>query len=77
MPDIDKLDGDNTLSVFMYLTSKLKIMDIKVQCNLSLNFTTDNVLHSMSGYYLTTLEACVEYLISLSVKNSKASTQIP
>ena len=73
MPDFDKLDGDNTLSVFMYLTSKLKIKDIKAQCDLSLNFTTDNVLNSIIGYYLTTLEACVEYIISLGIKNSKDS----
>ena len=73
MPDFDKLDGDNTLSVFMFLTSKLKINDIKAQCDLSLSFTTDNVLNSIIGYYLTTLEACVEYIISLGIKNSKDS----
>ena len=67
--DIDKLDGDNTLSVFMYLTSKSKIKDIQAQCNLSLNFTTENILHSMTGYYLATLEACVEFIINLSMTN--------
>lgn len=66
--NIDKLDGDQTLSIFMYLVAKANIKTLPSQCDMMLNFTTNNLLNSITGYYVTTLEACLTCMISMGNK---------
>jgi len=63
-----KLDADQTLSIFMYIVAQSQVTDISTHCKIIEKFSTNNVLNSVSGYYATTLEACVNCLCSMSLR---------
>jgi len=64
-----KLDGDQTLSIFMYITSHAEITDIATHCKIIEKFSTGNILNSVSGYYATTLEACISCIVAMPIKD--------
>ena len=49
------IDADNILSIFTYITAKSGISNLSAHCNLIERFATNNILNSVSGYYLITL----------------------
>lgn len=53
----------------MYIVAKSGITKITSHCKVIEKFSTNNVLHSVSGYYATTLEACVTCITSMVLKN--------
>jgi hypothetical protein len=72
-----KLDGDQTLSIFMFIVAKSKITNIAAHCKIIEKFSTNNILNSVSGYYATTLEACLACISSMNYtdNNAKELTQ--
>ena len=61
-----KIDADQTLSIFLYIATKSGVTDILAHCRIIEKFSTNNVLNSVSGYYATTLEACVNCICSMN-----------
>ena len=60
-----KLDADQTLSIFMYIVGKSGVKSLGTHIKTIEKFATNNVLNSISGYYATTLEACVNCIINM------------
>jgi len=54
--------GDQNFSIFCYIVGKSNVKNLLVHCKIIQNFSTCNVMNSVSGYYTATLEACVRYL---------------
>jgi len=69
VPNTKRLDADQILAVFMYILAKSGLTDVTTHCKIIENFTTNNVLDSVSGYYATTLEACVNCICSISLES--------
>ena len=67
-----KLDSDQMLSIFVYIVAKSGIKTVPTHIKLIEKFTTNNVLNSISGYYATTLEACVNCIISMEPPDDKS-----
>ena len=63
----EKMSGDQTLAIFVYIIARSELDDIITHCKIIEKFSTNNILSSVSGYYAVTLEACVNYLASLSL----------
>lgn len=49
------VDGDEILSIYTYIAAKSEIHQLMTHCLLIEKFATNNILNSISGYYLTTL----------------------
>lgn len=62
-----KLDADQTLSIFIYVVARAGVKTLATQIKLIEKFATNNVLNSISGYYATTLEACINCIINMEV----------
>jgi len=71
-----KLDGDQTLSIFMYIVAKSGLKDISAHCKIIEKFSTNNILNSVSGYYATTLEACLNCLTAMNFKEEMTPEQL-
>ena len=62
---MSKLDADQTIAIFMYIVAKADIKSMITHIKIIEKFTTNNILNSISGYYATTIEACVNCIINL------------
>ena len=51
------------MPIFDFIVAKCKIPNLHVHCFLIEKFLTNNMLNSVSGYYLTTLEASMGNVI--------------
>jgi len=71
-----KLDADQTLSICLYVVAKSGIGNITAHCRLIERFSTTNILHSVSGYYATTLEACVNCLCAMQLPQDASTDEI-
>ena len=58
--------GDQNFSIFCYIVGKSNVKNLLAHCKIIQNFSTCNVMNSVSGYYTATLEACVRYISSPS-----------
>ncbi|OMJ76716.1 hypothetical protein SteCoe_23828 [Stentor coeruleus] len=71
MPDIDQnklvIDGDNFLSIYIYIVIKSGVKDLKGHIWLITQLARSGIQNGAMGYYLTTLEAC---LIQVETLNS-------
>ena len=56
------IDADDLLSIFYYIAAKCQVYTMYSHCALIDKFSTNNILNSISGYYLTTLQASLDYL---------------
>ena len=63
--DLLNLEGDQLMSIFIYIIIKSQIYDISVHCQIIKNFTTCITNASMIGYYYSTVEASVVYIQSI------------
>ena len=68
--NIKKLDADQTLSICLYIVAKSGLSDIITHCKIIERFSTSNVLNSVSGYYATTLEACVNCICAMDLQQN-------
>lgn len=66
-----KLDADQTLSIFIYIVVKAGVKSLATHIKIIEKFTTSNVLNSISGYYATTLEACVNCIINMDLTDNQ------
>jgi len=71
-----KLDADQTLSICLYVVARSGLHNITTHCKLIERFSTTNVLHSVSGYYATTLEACVNCLCAMELPQNASADEI-
>jgi hypothetical protein len=61
------IDADELMTIFIYIIIKSQLADLLVHSKFIKEFTTSTTRSSMIGYYYTTLEASLIYI--LSVKN--------
>ena len=66
-----KLDADQTISIFIYIVANSEISCLSTHLRIIEKFTTSNVLNSISGYYATTIEACVNCIVEMGSNNDK------
>ena len=60
-----ELDAEETISIFLYMTSQCNIPELISHCRFIENFASANTLNSIFGYYFVTLQACltqIEYI---------------
>ena len=57
------------MNIFIYIIIKAKMSDIIVYCKIISLFTTCTTKSSMIGYYYSTFEASISYI--LQIKNVK------
>jgi len=72
----DKLDADQTLSIFMYLVSRSNLDNLIVNCKIIQEFSTPNILNSVSGYYAITLEACIRCICAMTFQDRVTSDHL-
>jgi len=72
----NKLDADQTLSIFLYIVTKSGLSDLTAHCRIIEKFSTNNVLNSVSGYYATTLEACVNCINSMKFTDEASPNRL-
>lgn len=66
----EKLSGDQTLAIFMYIIARAQVNDVRTHCKIIEKFSTSNILSSVSGYYAVTLEACVNYICDMELQEN-------
>jgi hypothetical protein len=71
-----KLDADQTLSICLYVVARSDVENITTHCKLIERFSTTNILNSVSGYYATTLEACMNCLCSMEFDQEVSEAEI-
>ena len=62
---VKKLDSEQTLALFVYILVQSELENLDAHCKIIENFTTGNILNSISGYYATTLRACFDHVCGL------------
>jgi len=72
----DKLDADQTLSIFMYIVAHSNLDNLIVNCKIIQEFTTPNILNSVSGYYAITLEACIRCICAMTFQDRVSSDHL-
>ena len=76
--DFNKLDVNQTLLVCTYIVSRSDIANLKVHCDIIKKFSPSSALASISGFYASTLNKCVNNLCEMdfdqSILHSSMST---
>lgn len=60
------IDADQILSIFLYIVFKARISNLKSHLRVIFEFGRRMVQHGAMGYYVTTLEACIEQVETMS-----------
>jgi hypothetical protein len=63
------IDADELMTIFIYIIIKSQMPELLVQTKIIKEFTTSTTRSSMMGYYFTTLEASLIYIISVKDKS--------
>ena len=63
------MDADDVLSLFSFLVSKAGIFNLYTHCRIIERFLTDNIMNSVNGYYLVTMQASLQHLEEIRKKN--------
>ena len=71
-----KLDGDQTLSIFMYCVAKSDLKHLGPHIKIIEKFSTNNILNSVSGYYATTLEACFACISTMNFSDEMTALDL-
>ncbi|KRX03017.1 hypothetical protein PPERSA_04812 [Pseudocohnilembus persalinus] len=58
------VDADDLLSIYNYITLKSNVPNLATHCILIEKFSTNSTLNSLSGFYLTTIQASIDFLIA-------------
>ena len=70
------LDSDDVLSIFNYIVAKSQISNLHTHMHLISKFTPDNSMLTVSGYYLTTMQATITNLLEQFPQLSNNSLKI-
>ena len=63
-----RIDSDELLSIYLYIICKMNTESIYTQLDYILYFTGIVTKHSMIGYFYTTFENCLNFLMSIEKK---------
>ena len=67
--DLNEIDSDEIMSIFLYIIAKSQVNSIYSQCNFIDKFITESILDSAIGYYFITLKASVLFFLENSEKD--------
>ena len=67
-----RIDSDELLSIYLYIVCKMKTESIYTQLDYIQYFTGTATKQSMVGYFYTTVEGCIKYLMSIEKKEDLA-----
>lgn len=62
-PDFLNIDADQIMSIYLYIIYKSGLSEIIVQLDFIKYFTTRTTKQSIFGYYYSTFEGCIRYLL--------------
>jgi len=71
-----KLDADDTLAVCLYTVARSGLENLNAHCKIIQRFSTAGALSSISGYYASTLEACVNGLCEMEKKHNEGKSEV-
>lgn len=64
------IDADELMTIFIYVIIKSNMPDLLIHAKFIKEFTTSNSKSTMIGYYFTTIEAAIIYILSVKGKDS-------
>lgn len=64
------IDADELMTIFIYVIIKANMPDLLIHAKFIKEFTTSNSKSTMIGYYFTTIEAAIIYILSVKDKES-------
>ena len=67
------IDADELMTIFIFVVIKSHMPDLLIHSKIIKEFTTSNSRSTMIGYYFTTLEASIIYILSTKDKESLRS----
>ena len=62
------IDADELISIYLYIVYNMKLNSIYTQLDFIKHFTGDKTKKSMVGYYYTTIEGSLNYIMSANTK---------
>lgn len=69
------IDADELMTIFIYVVIKAHMPELLIHSKFIKEFTTSNSRSTMIGYYFTTLEASIIYILSVKDKESLRSNK--
>ncbi len=69
------IDADELMTIFIYVVIKAHMPELLIHSKFIKEFTTSNSRSTMIGYYFTTLEASIIYILSVKDKESLRSKE--
>jgi len=69
------IDADELMTIFIYVVIKSHMPELLIHAKFIKEFTTNNSRATMIGYYFTTLEASIIYILSVKDKGSLRSNE--
>jgi hypothetical protein len=63
------IDADELMTIFIYIIIKSQMSDLLIHSKFIKEFTTSTTRSTMMGYYYTTIEASLIYILSVNNKN--------
>ena len=70
------VDSDELLSIYLYIICKMKTDSIFTHLDLIKHFTGTNSKQSMIGYFYTTVDGCVKYILNIKSKDDLKQNEI-
>lgn len=70
------IDADELMTIFIFVVIKSHMPDLLIHSKFIKEFTTSNSRSTMIGYYFTTLEASIIYILSTKDKESLRSKDV-
>jgi hypothetical protein len=68
--DLLSIDADELMTIFIYVLIKSNMPNLLIHAKFIKEFTTSNSKSTMIGYYFTTLEAAIIYILSVKDRES-------
>ena len=68
--DLLSIDADELMNIIIYVLIKANMPNLLIHAKFVKEFTTSNSKSTMIGYYFTTLEAAIIYILSVKDKDS-------
>ena len=72
-PSMLNIDADELMTIFMYIVYKCNMTSLFVHADFIKYFTSPTTKSTMIGYYFTTLQGCLDFL--LQIKNKQEFTR--
>ena len=68
-PEMLSIDADELMTIFIYIIYKCKMPSLFIHSDFIKYFTTPMTKSAMIGYYYTTLQGCLEFILDCQSKN--------